>query len=156
MPTIRWGMRFSSRKLDQVGARHAQEVCRLLRRQLTHAIAITLTRITRTRVFRSAGWPSCRRWKPVGRRRGSLVQLRVRGFAGSSLTGREEVLALALRGYANPAIAAHLGVSGRAVELHITALFDRVGVESRAASVVQVLTSFDRAAGVAAGSSESL
>ncbi|MBA3540107.1 MAG: helix-turn-helix transcriptional regulator [Deltaproteobacteria bacterium] len=56
------------------------------------------------------------------------------------LTPRQHtVLELIVRGVANTTIAAHLGVSARAVELHVTALFDRVGVDSRAALVSAVL-----------------
>jgi len=57
-----------------------------------------------------------------------------------SLTPRQcAVLAHLTHGLANAAIAAELGVGERAVELHVTALFDRAGVESRAALVARVL-----------------
>jgi DNA-binding NarL/FixJ family response regulator len=57
------------------------------------------------------------------------------------LTPRQgEVLGLVSRGLANATIAAALGCGDRAVELHLTALFDRAGVESRAALVARVLT----------------
>ncbi len=57
------------------------------------------------------------------------------------LTARQSaVLARVLRGASNAAIAAELGVSSRAVEQHVTALFDRFGVESRAALVAAVLS----------------
>jgi DNA-binding NarL/FixJ family response regulator len=56
------------------------------------------------------------------------------------LTPRQrEVLELVVKGDATTAIAAHLGVTPRAVELHLTALFERVGVGSRAALIARVL-----------------
>jgi DNA-binding CsgD family transcriptional regulator len=57
------------------------------------------------------------------------------------LTPRQRaVLEQLARGHANATIAMHLGVSTRAVELHVTALLDRAGVDSRAALVAAVLT----------------
>jgi DNA-binding CsgD family transcriptional regulator len=57
------------------------------------------------------------------------------------LTPRQaEVLALVARGHANATIATLLGTGDRAIELHLTALFDRVGVDSRAALISRVLT----------------
>lgn len=56
------------------------------------------------------------------------------------LTPRQtEVLELVSRGLATATVAAILGVSERAVELHVTAIFDRVGVDSRAALINRVL-----------------
>jgi DNA-binding CsgD family transcriptional regulator len=50
-----------------------------------------------------------------------------------SLTPRQrDVLALLLEGVTTRAIAASLGVSERAVELHITAMFEKAQVENRA------------------------
>lgn len=58
------------------------------------------------------------------------------------LTPRQAcVLERVVRGHANATIAADLSISERAVELHITALFDKVGVESRSALVAAVLLS---------------
>jgi len=58
-----------------------------------------------------------------------------------NLTPRQrEVLALVSRGLANSTISAMLGCVERTVELHITALLDRAGVDSRAALVSTVLT----------------
>ena len=57
-----------------------------------------------------------------------------------SLTRRQSaVLGHLVRGLANATIASELGIGDRAVELHVTALFDRAGVESRAALVGRVL-----------------
>ncbi|MDQ3365000.1 MAG: helix-turn-helix transcriptional regulator [Myxococcota bacterium] len=57
-----------------------------------------------------------------------------------SLTPRQrDVLDHVVRGQATATIAAWLGISVRAVELHVTAMFDRVGVDSRAALVAAVL-----------------
>lgn len=56
------------------------------------------------------------------------------------LTRRQrDVLELLVRGMANATIAATLGIGARAVESHVTALFDRAGVDSRAALVARVL-----------------
>lgn len=58
-----------------------------------------------------------------------------------SLTPRQcAVLGNLVRGLANATIAGELGIGDRAVELHVTALFDRAGVDSRAALVGRVLT----------------
>ncbi|MDB4960828.1 MAG: LuxR family transcriptional regulator [Myxococcales bacterium] len=57
------------------------------------------------------------------------------------LTPRQgEVLALVARGLANATIAAMLHVGERNIELHMTAIFDCAGVDSRAALVARVLT----------------
>lgn len=57
-----------------------------------------------------------------------------------TLTARQtEVLRLLVRGLANATIADALGISERAVELHVTALLDRAGVDSRSALVCRVL-----------------
>ena len=56
------------------------------------------------------------------------------------LTPRQrEVLHLVLRGDANTTIAAALTISERAVEQHVSAMFDRAAVNSRAALVAAVL-----------------
>lgn len=64
-------------------------------------------------------------------------------FAAASrwtLTPRQrEVLELVVRGVATPTIAAQLKVSARAIELHLTALFDRASVENRSALISAVL-----------------
>ncbi len=57
-----------------------------------------------------------------------------------SLTARQrEVLELVVRGVATATIAGNLRISTRAVELHLTRLFDRAGVDHRAALVAAVL-----------------
>jgi DNA-binding CsgD family transcriptional regulator len=79
------------------------------------------------------------RHDPVEGRIGSCVQHCV---ARWSLTPRQaEVLALVARGLANATIAATMRVGERSVELHMTAIFDRAGVDSRAALVATILTS---------------
>jgi DNA-binding CsgD family transcriptional regulator len=56
------------------------------------------------------------------------------------LTPRQgEILEHIANGLTNRTIAACLGVSERAVELHVSAIFDRAGVESRAALVAKLL-----------------
>lgn len=57
---------------------------------------------------------------------------------------QSEVLELITRGLATATIAAMLRVSQRAIELHVTAIFDRVGVVSHAALIAQVLVSEPR------------
>ncbi|MEO6771874.1 MAG: LuxR C-terminal-related transcriptional regulator [Kofleriaceae bacterium] len=57
-----------------------------------------------------------------------------------TLTPRQrEVLELVVRGIATPTIAAQLEVSARAIELHLTALFDRASVDNRSALISAVL-----------------
>lgn len=57
-----------------------------------------------------------------------------------SLTPRQRaVLEHVVRGAASSTIAAALGITARAVELHLTAIFDRAGAESRADLVARVL-----------------
>jgi DNA-binding CsgD family transcriptional regulator len=58
-----------------------------------------------------------------------------------SLTARQsEVLGWVVRGVANHTIATELKISERAIEQHVSAIFDRAGVESRAALVAQALS----------------
>jgi DNA-binding NarL/FixJ family response regulator len=58
------------------------------------------------------------------------------------LTPRQcDVLRLAVDGHATATIADELAIGTRAVELHLTALFDRFGVDSRSALVARVLSS---------------
>jgi DNA-binding CsgD family transcriptional regulator len=52
---------------------------------------------------------------------------------------RKHVLEMVVRGRSNGAIAAELGISERAVEAHVSAIFDRAGVENRAALVAAVM-----------------
>jgi DNA-binding CsgD family transcriptional regulator len=52
---------------------------------------------------------------------------------------QRNVLSHVVRGHANATIAAALQVTVRAVELHVSTLLDRVGVDSRAALVASVL-----------------
>jgi len=57
------------------------------------------------------------------------------------LTPRQrEILGLVARGMANATISATLGIGQRAVELQVSALFDRAGVENRAALVGAVFS----------------
>lgn len=79
------------------------------------------------------------RHDPVEGRIASCVQYCVTRW---NLTPRQaEVLALAARGLANATIAATMRVGERNIEMHMTAIFDRAGVDSRAALVATVLTS---------------
>jgi len=79
------------------------------------------------------------RHDPVEGRIASCVQYCVTRW---NLTPRQaEVLALAAHGLANATIAATMRVGERSIEQHMTAIFDRAGVDSRAALVATVLTS---------------
>jgi len=73
------------------------------------------------------------------------TQLIERARAAASrwgLTQRQaSVLEFVTRGQATATIAAMLGVSERAIELHVTAIFDRVGVDNRAGLISRVLLS---------------
>ena len=62
------------------------------------------------------------------------------------------VLAFIARGLANRAIALELGISERTVEAHVTAILDRLGVDSRAAAVAGALGNPD---GIAPGKDRS-
>jgi DNA-binding NarL/FixJ family response regulator len=54
------------------------------------------------------------------------------------LTRRErEILSHIARGLDNLQIAAHLDLSEKTVRNHITAIFDKIGVENRAQAIVQ-------------------
>lgn len=58
-----------------------------------------------------------------------------------SLTPRQhQVIELVAQGMANATIAATLGIGERAVELHVSAILDRAGVESRAALIARILS----------------
>ena len=88
-----------------------------------------------------AGVPSC--WLAVARagsKDARLAGALATAAARWALTPRQrDVLERIVRGTANATIAAELGISARAVELHVTALFDRAGVNGRAALVAAVL-----------------
>jgi NarL family two-component system response regulator YdfI len=59
-----------------------------------------------------------------------------RAPGGLELTGRErEVLAGVARGERNKEIAARLGISERTVKAHLDSVYDKLGVDSRAAAV---------------------
>jgi len=56
------------------------------------------------------------------------------------LTPRQrEVLRLVVDGHGNATVAALLGIGERAVEFHLTAMFDRAGLDSRSSLVARVL-----------------
>lgn len=70
----------------------------------------------------------------------SVVAAVTRASERWELTRRQrEVLEHVINGAANVTIAAELQVSVRAIELHVTSLLDRAGVDSRSALVAQVL-----------------
>jgi DNA-binding CsgD family transcriptional regulator len=89
-----------------------------------------------------------RRWEAtpirgVGQRAWSLLILRGSELpprAGWNLTARQsEVLTLVSRGLTNTGIAETLGIRLGTVEFHISAIFDKVGVNSRAALIATVM-----------------
>lgn len=59
---------------------------------------------------------------------------------GSSLSGREiEVLRIAARGISNAAIGVELSLSSRTVQVHLTHIFNKMGVASRTEAVITAL-----------------
>ncbi|MCC6526765.1 MAG: helix-turn-helix transcriptional regulator [Polyangiaceae bacterium] len=57
------------------------------------------------------------------------------------LTARQlDVLRLLVRGHTNAAISAELGISARTIEVHLSAMFEKAGVDSRSALVARVLS----------------
>ncbi|MDQ3295157.1 MAG: LuxR C-terminal-related transcriptional regulator [Myxococcota bacterium] len=83
-------------------------------------------------------WLAVQRVDPLERRIVTCVQACAKRW---QLTPRQtEVLDLLARGLANATIASSLGCVERTVELHITAIFDRAGLDSRSALVSTVLT----------------
>jgi DNA-binding CsgD family transcriptional regulator len=86
---------------------------------------------------RCVGWLAILRSDTPGARVAASV---TRATAKWRLTSRQnQVLELVARGLANATIAATIGIGERAVELHVSAIFDRVGVESRSALVATIL-----------------
>jgi DNA-binding CsgD family transcriptional regulator len=62
------------------------------------------------------------------------------GACGWKLTARQaEVLELVARGETNAAIATTLGIKERTVEFHLSALFDKAGVDNRATLIARLL-----------------
>ena len=114
------------------------EVSASLRAALTQAPAPLPFELTR---FREHGGED--HWLAILRTKGTDARLaHALGLAASrlKLTPRQrEVLDLVIRGAATTTIAAALAISERAVEQHISAMFDRAEVSSRAALVSLVL-----------------
>lgn len=78
-------------------------------------------------------------WLVMARAAGGGADRLTSAAARWRLTPRQrDVLACVIAGLSNAAIADELGVSTRAVELHVTALLDRAGVASRAGLVAAV------------------
>jgi DNA-binding CsgD family transcriptional regulator len=86
---------------------------------------------------------SAEHWLAVLRTKTSSVRVTqavARATSRFKLSPRQkDVLALVVQGESNASIAAALGVSERAVELHISAMLERAGVENRASLVSVVL-----------------
>jgi DNA-binding NarL/FixJ family response regulator len=98
-------------------------------------LALELTRIS------EAGTPAC--FLAIVRAGSSDTRIATKVASAASrwsLTSRQrEVLELVVRGVATSTIAAQLGVSARAIELHLTALFGRADVDNRSALISTVL-----------------
>lgn len=74
----------------------------------------------------------------VGRESSALVSVAAKEWG---LTARQrEILACVVEGKANRAIALLLGIAERTVEAHLTAVFEKAQVESRAALIGRVFT----------------
>lgn len=98
-------------------------------------LALELTQIA------DAGAPAC--FLAIVRAGSSDTRIATKVAAAASrwsLTSRQRaVLELVVRGVATSTIAAQLGVSARAIELHLTALFGRADVDNRSALISVVL-----------------
>jgi DNA-binding CsgD family transcriptional regulator len=103
----------------------------LARRPTRHAFDLTPLRI--------AGGPACQ----LAVLRHLTAEPSHAAIAAAARWGltprRREVLEMVVRGMTNATIAAEMRISERAVEQHVTAIFDRAGVENRAALVASVL-----------------
>jgi DNA-binding NarL/FixJ family response regulator len=86
---------------------------------------------------RTSGWLVVVRDESIAGRIAACVREASRRWRLTPQQSR--VLERIIRGQSNAAIAADLDVSERAVELHITALFDKINVDGRAAMVAAVL-----------------
>ena len=72
---------------------------------------------------------------PAAARLAPLVRPPVAAASSNGLTGREiEVLRLVATGITNAAIAAHLGISERTVDRHVSNIFTKLDLSSRAAA----------------------
>ncbi len=86
---------------------------------------------------RAAGWLVVMRDESIHGRIAVCVQKAARRWRLTPQQSR--VLERMIRGQSNAEIAATLGVSERAIEMHITGLFDKIDVDGRAAMVAAVL-----------------
>jgi DNA-binding NarL/FixJ family response regulator len=77
------------------------------------------------------------RWQTDESRIGDAVRSAVLRWRLTPRQGR--VLALVAQGLTNAAIAEHLGIGEGTIEFHISALFDKAGVENRATLIVKIL-----------------
>jgi DNA-binding NarL/FixJ family response regulator len=100
-------------------------------------MAIELTPIV------ARGTPVC--WLAIvraGSAEARIANAVAQAVARWALTTRQRaVLELVLRGHSTTTIAAELAVSERAIQHHLTALYDRIGVDSRTALIASVLGS---------------
>ena len=129
---------YSRKSLPDAGSPHARRHVRALRRRGLHRVVDS---------WRAAG--SARDPQPRAdagravvrardRRDRSVRRRRARRGAFPALTRRErQILEHIARGLDNAQIAAHLDLSEKTVRNHITAIFDKIGVENRAQAIVQ-------------------
>jgi DNA-binding NarL/FixJ family response regulator len=74
-------------------------------------------------------------WKPLGAEKSGLDSFRT-----PALTGREQAtLHLLTKGFSNRNIAAQLGITEGTVKMHVSHLFDKLAVRSRAELIAQFL-----------------
>jgi DNA-binding CsgD family transcriptional regulator len=76
---------------------------------------------------------------PLPPRSGSAEGLLAGAFRWKLTARQSEVLDLVARGATNAAIAETLGIKERTVEFHLSALFDKAGVDNRATLIVRLL-----------------
>ncbi len=114
------------------------EVATALQNTIAKRPALLSFDLTRLRDTGQADhWLAILRTRPGDARVARAISLAVKKFR---LTGRQrDVLELLLRGETNTAIAVALKISERAVEQHVSAMFDRTAVENRSALISLVL-----------------
>jgi len=110
----------------------------MIRRATVGGAHVAALDIVPIRADATQGWVVIVRAQSVDSRIAHCVRVCVKRWG---LTARQaQVLELLVRGSANATIATVLGCVERTVELHVTAIFDRAGIDSRAALVARVLT----------------
>jgi DNA-binding CsgD family transcriptional regulator len=112
-----------------------------VRRALADAIARRPSRyVFELTPLRITGGPACHLavLRDAGESHHAAISAAAAARWGLTLR-RSQVLEMVVRGMTNANIASEIGISERAVEQHVSAIFDRVGVENRAALVARVM-----------------